>query len=115
MERFVRLLLASVWGVVVLCFFAVISSGHASEDFVAPMDKKTVECQEKYFDHIFIAQAKGNGAQREKLEALAQQSISVLGQAHLDAIMKLIDEAYAAQDVVEWLNGYWAPCVQEAI
>ena len=111
MERFVNTAIILIGLLFVLLAFMAI----ASEDIVAPTDKKTLECQEKYFDHIFIAQAKGNGAQREKLEALAQHSISVLGQAHLDAIMKLIDEAYAAQDVVEWLNGYWEPCVQEAI
>ena len=114
MERFVNSVVACIGiGFVMVCFFAV--TGHASEDFVAPTDKKTVECQEKYFDHIFIAQAKGNGAQREKLEALAQQSRSVLSEEHLAAIMKLIDEAYAAEDITVWLNDYWMPCMQDAI
>lgn len=82
----------------------------SSEHIVPPMDQRSVECREKYFDHTFIAQARQAGKSQEWLETRAMSSPN-LSEEHRVAIMALIAEAFKAEDIVAWLNSFWIPCV----
>ena len=81
----------------------------SSERIVPPMDKKSQECREKYWDHTFIAQALQAGKTREWLIMAAESS---LPPDHLAKVLPLIDEAVKAESPTEWLNSYWIPCMQ---
>ena len=84
----------------------------SSETIIPPTDPVTVHCQQKLNDHIFIARSMRAGAKRGAFEAFAK-SASNLTPEHLEEVLKLINEAYAAKDATEWLNTYWLPCMAE--
>lgn len=84
----------------------------SSETIVPPTDPQTVKCRAQLFDQIFIAQVVGGGTKREKLETFARHAKNLTPE-HLEIVMKLINEAYAAKDVTVWLNSYWLPCMKQ--
>lgn len=84
----------------------------SSELIVPPDDSQSIHCREKLQDHIYIAQVVAGGTPRGKFEAHAKRAQN-LTPDHLEEILKLMNEAYAAKDVTEWLQGYWGPCMRE--
>lgn len=84
----------------------------SSETIVPPSDPQTMKCQTKLFDQIFIAQVVAGGTKREKLETFARHAKNLTPE-HLEAVLALINEAYAAKDPTEWLNTYWLPCMSQ--
>lgn len=84
----------------------------SSENVVPPNDPDTVRCLEKLKDHLFIARTIWGGAPRRELEEHARSAVDLTPE-HLETVLRLINEAYSARDVVEWVNAYWAPCMRE--
>lgn len=99
--------------VAAIMFFAVNSYSASSELIVPPEDAKSVHCREKLQDHIYIAQVVAGGSERWKFEAHAKRAANLTPE-HLAEILKLMNEAYTAKDVTEWLQGYWGPCMRES-
>lgn len=99
---------------VLLVFLFAIGCGFAasSETIVPPGDPQTVHCEKRLETHIFIAQVIAGGTKRARFE-LFVKSLTQLTPEKKAAFLILMNEAYAAKDMAEWLNTYWLPCMKQ--
>lgn len=112
MDRFINIVCAISGVGFVLALVMILMTptfAASSERIVPPMDPKSQECREKVWDHTFIAQALQAGKTKEWLIMAAESS---LPPDHLAKVLPLIEEAAAAENPTEWLNGYWVACMK---
>lgn len=84
----------------------------SSETIVPPSDPQTMRCEALLESHIFIAQVIAGGTKRGNFE-LFVKSLTQLTQEQKNDFLILMNEAYSAKDMAEWLNGYWLPCMKQ--
>lgn len=75
---------------------------------------RSTECREILSDHFYIVEMYQHGIAVSRMRQKAINSHEALGDEHFNTIMKLIDESENAvheDKLLEWLNVYWAKCV----
>lgn len=72
---------------------------------------KMKACYAKYFDHYVIADKRANGMTKEAV--IASATANLQGE-RLEVALQLIEQAYAAEDIEVWFEGYWLPCLEES-
>lgn len=74
------------------------------------VDRRTQECKALLVDHYVIASSRMEGMTQENLTEHARTSPKLPDERRPKAL-ELIVEAYAAEDVKAWFQGYWFACM----
>ena len=71
------------------------------------------KCRQKLMDHAVIGNARAHGMPREDLESRATMNREQFGEERYANVMRLIDEAYHAEDIQAWFDTHWSKCIAE--